>query len=249
MKDRISYFKRLHDKFGIRAVLFLFYSKLRKNPSANIRLKGLNHPLTLSNFTVDVTTLFQIFFAEEYKVQLAAPPSYIIDCGANIGLSAVYFANKYPDAKIIAIEPDEENFKFLKLNTEKYLNVICLKRAVWPRKEALQIVDPGRGDWGLQTRPVADHTKPTVDTVTIDELMDDYKMQYIDFLKIDIEGAEKELFTAGYQEWLSRTRVMAIELHDFLDPTISPVFFKAIQPFHFKTYSLGENLICTRELS
>lgn len=245
----ISYYLRLKRRFGYRALLFLFLSKFRKSRRMDVKLRGLRYRLSLSNFSADVTTLFQIFFAEEYKVQLSSPPSHIIDCGANIGLSAVYFANKYPDAKIIAIEPDEGNFRYLKLNTEKYPNVICLKKAVWPRKEALQIVDPGRGDWGLQTRPATDDANPTVDTVTIDELMYDYKMQYIDFLKIDIEGAEKELFTAGYHEWLSRTRVMAIELHDFLDPTVSPVFFETIEPYHFKTYSLGENLVCTRELS
>lgn len=242
----IAYYLRLRKRFGYRALLFLFFSRFRTSRQENIKIKGIKFPVALSNFSADVTTLFQIFFAKEYEVDLYQLPAFIIDCGANIGLSAVYFANKYPDAKIIAIEPDEGNFKYLKLNTERYPNVTCLQKAVWSKKEVLQMVDPGRGDWGLQTKPVSDAGLPSVDTVTIDELMQDFNITSIDLLKIDIEGAEKELFASGYENWLSRTRVMAIELHDFFDPTISPIFFNAIKQYNFETYSLGENLICKR---
>ena len=242
MKKALSYYKRLYQRFGIKAIEFLLKSKFKIDKTSEIKIRKIRYPVTLSNFKYDVTTLFQVFFAEEYNVRFKTPPGIVIDCGANIGLSAVYFANQFPEAKIIAIEPDENNFKFLEENTIPYPNVICLQKAVWPYSQKLEIVDPGKGNWGLQTKEPGNGAGK-IDTITIDEIMQQFQLDSIDFLKIDIEGAEKELFSSNYENWLAKTNVMAIELHDFFDPSISPVFFKAIEPYGFRQYRLGENLI------
>lgn len=243
MKE-IAYYRRLYNRFGFRALWFLFYSKFRFNRAENIHIRGIRFPVSLSNFNVDVTTLFQIFFAKEYNVQLKEAPEFIIDCGANIGLSAVYFANKYPKARIVAIEPESKNFEYLKKNTKNYPNIICLQKAVWPRATRLEVFDTGHGGWAFQTRE--SESAGDVEGVTIGELMSEYSMEKIDLLKIDIEGAEKELFASGYEDWLVKTQCIAIELHDFLEPGISDVFYKAILPFSFKTFSMGENLVCIK---
>jgi len=227
----------------MRAVWFLIKSKMRTRPSEEIKINGIQHPLTLSNFNVDVTTLFQIFFAEEYNIDFPEPPETIVDCGANIGLSAVYFANKYPKATIIAIEPDLRNFEFLKKNTAPYQNIHCLRRAVWPTSVQMELVDPGNGGWSLQTK--ASETG-AMKSITLDEVMRQFDFSAIDLLKIDIEGAEKELFANHYEHWLSKTGTIAIELHDFIQPGTSDNFYKAIQPYHFNLTSRGENLICQR---
>lgn len=228
----------------MRAVLFLMKSKMRPRPSEEIKINGIKYTVTLSNFNVDVTTLFQIFFGEEYKIDFPTPPETIVDCGANIGLSAVYFANKYPNATIIAIEPDSRNFEFLKKNTARYINIHCLQRAVWPTAAAMEIVDPGNGGWSLQTKVCA---TGTMKSITLHEVMQKYDFTKIDLLKIDIEGAERELFGSHYEHWLSKTSAIAIELHDFLQPNTSDNFYKAIQPYHFKIRSQGENLVCQKK--
>lgn len=238
-----SYFLRLKKRFGIRAVWFLIKSKMRTRPSEEIIINGIKHPVTLSNFNVDVTTLFQIFFAEEYYIDFPEPPETIVDCGANIGLSAVYFANKFPNATIIAIEPDSQNFEFLKKNTTPYKNIHCLQRAVWPTSVQMEVVDPGNGGWSLQTK--ASETG-TMKSITLDEVMQQFDFSTIDLLKIDIEGAEKELFESHYEHWLAKTGTIAIELHDFLQPGTSDNFYQAVAPFHFKMSPKGENLICQK---
>jgi FkbM family methyltransferase len=171
-------------------------------------------------------------------------PDVIIDCGANIGLSAVWYANTYPDARIIAIEPDSKNFSFLKKNTLAYPNVICLNKAVWPYETSMSIVDKGTGNWSLQTIESTTESVNEVDAVSISDVMDQFKIDFIDILKIDIEGAEKELFSKNYESWLSKTGVIAIELHDNIDENISKVFYSAISGRKYKQYYNGEYLIC-----
>jgi FkbM family methyltransferase len=69
------------------------------------------------------------------------------------------------------------------------------------------------GKWGLSIEVVQEPSSTTIGTFTIDELMQKYNFPHIDLLKLDIEGAEKELFEDSYQEWLKATNVLVIELH------------------------------------
>jgi FkbM family methyltransferase len=231
-------------RFGIRAVFFLIASKFRKDRCSNIKIRGIKSKIYLSNFTFDVTTLFQIFYAKEYEINLGKEPEWIIDCGANIGLSTIFFANKYPTCKIIAIEPDGKNFQYLKRNTRRYPNIVCIQKAVWSHITKLAVIDTGKGNWGLQTKESTSLMHEFVDAITIDAILKKYKIGAIDLLKIDIEGAEKELFSKNFDSWLSKTNVIAIELHDFLESGIKSVFDSAIAPYCHKRYSNGENLIC-----
>jgi FkbM family methyltransferase len=244
MGKKIKYILGLYKKYGYRPILFLFRSKLKRDKLSNIRVHNAKSPITLSNFNTDVTTLFQIFFAGEYDVVTNNKISFIIDCGANIGLSAVYFASKYPGARIIAVEPDKTNFHYLQLNTKQYKNVTCLNNAIWPRHARMNIVETGTGNWGLQTKETNEQNDNIIESITIEEILHNFQANEIDLLKIDIEGAEKDLFSFNYSEWLKKTKIVAIELHDHLSPGASENFFKAIEPMPCKKYYIGENLVC-----
>lgn len=112
MYTRFRYYQALYEKFGAAALWFLLQSKLIPNKLNNRKIKGLKYPVFLSNYQADVTTLFQVFFAKEYKLPQDLSPAFIIDCGANIGLSAIFFANAFPGATIIAVEPDKKTLVF-----------------------------------------------------------------------------------------------------------------------------------------
>lgn len=239
----VRYYLKIFRTYGFRAIIFLLRSKFLKDKMRGIKLFGVKHPIELSNFNVDVTTLFQIFFNKEYQIKELKSAKFIIDCGANIGLSAIYFANVYPRATIIAIEPDPKNFEVLKQNTVNYENIKCLELAIWPTLTELALFDPGIGSWGYQTKPAIEGG---VKTITIDQIMKQYKVHQIDLLKIDVEGAEEELFSQNYTNWLDKTNAIAIELHEFLKPGVSKNFYEAISHYNFKMYGNGENLICIR---
>jgi hypothetical protein len=59
-------------------------------------------------------------------------------------------------------------------------------------------------------------------------------MEYIDLLKIDIEGAESELFRSNYESWLSKTRAIVVEIHNHFNPMCSSTLEKALSQFGFK---------------
>jgi FkbM family methyltransferase len=129
--------------------------------------------------------LNEIFIEEVYRQHLPPNP-YIIDCGANIGLSVIYLKQMFPDATIIAFEPDEDNFNLLQKNIKSfnYENVQARKEAVWIENTTLQFA----GEGSMSSRINTEVTRNTVSVKAI--RLKEYLDKPIDFLKIDIEGAE-----------------------------------------------------------
>jgi FkbM family methyltransferase len=127
---------------------------------------------------------------------------FIIDAGANIGASAVYFALAFPHALIVAIEPEEENFRLLKQNTVG-LRVHCVQAALASSQGNAKVIDPGEGHWGYRTEAVG--AGPGVPCVTIPEIFEMARPRFPFIVKIDIEGAESDVF-ARNTSWVARTR-------------------------------------------
>ena len=128
------------EKFGTEGFK-LWKSKQNKNGKiVGYKLKGIKSKLFLRTGSSDYEVFKQIFLENQYDVKYKAPPGVIVDCGANIGLASIYFANKYPSAKIIAIEPEKDNFELLKLNTGEYTNIIPVNNGIWNKKANLEII-------------------------------------------------------------------------------------------------------------
>ena len=239
---RLIYYKRIIKSYGWGAALFLIKSKFKFDRLENVHVKGIDHPISLSNYNTDVSTLFKIFFARDYEIVLKSS-DFIVDCGANIGLSAIFFASKYPTALIVAIEPDKENFKYLCKNAKAYKNIACLNMAVWSSNSKMKVIDEGKGNWAIKTILAGKNEQNIIQGIGIAQIMLDFKKEKIDLIKIDIEGAEKELFSSNYHPWLSKTTKIAIELHESPDDIITKIFYKAINDYNFKEYQKGENTI------
>ena len=112
----------------------------------------------------------------------------IIDCGANMGVSLLFFSTKYPNAKIYAFEPDESVIGSLEKNIETYQmhNVELFKKAVWDSNGYLKFYT----DEGLGGRLDNDYNNQNPMIVETIRLKDFIGQRHIDFLKMDIEGAE-----------------------------------------------------------
>ncbi|MBT8288946.1 MAG: FkbM family methyltransferase, partial [Bacteroidia bacterium] len=173
----------------------------------------------------------------------------IIDAGANIGLAAVYFSNRFPDAKIYSIEPESSNLELMRKNIAPYPNVRVIPKALHHSSGLeLQIVDEGIGEWGFTTRNTGNTAEKkqvvgTVETVSIDSILEEHEIGILDILKIDIEGAEKPLFEKNYRNWIPRTRCIIVELHDRWYPGCRDSVFRAIDEFNFTHFEKGENVI------
>jgi FkbM family methyltransferase len=154
----------------------------------------------------------EIFVKEIYHFKSAEVSPFIIDCGSNIGLSVIYFKSLFPSSSIIAFEPDKNIFQILKKNVESLSlhNIQLQENAIWKSDEELSFVSQG----GL-SGSIADsgQTKTVkVKGLRLKNLLD----KKVDFLKIDIEGAEYEVLKDCAAE-LKNVRNLFVEYHSVKD--------------------------------
>lgn len=200
------------------------------------------HKFFLRGNTVDFAVLNSIFRKGEYDIDYGFEPEIIVDLGANIGASTLFFRMRYPGAKIYAVEPERSNFDLLKKNTEAYQNITLANCAVWPENRDLVISNPDAEKYAFKMDEAHGHAE-TVRGVKLESLMEEWRLMRIDLLKIDIEGAEKSLFDRQDLSWLSKTRVLVVELHDLIEPGTTQVFMKALENINCEVWQQGENHI------
>lgn len=220
----------------------LFFIKVKLKLQEKFYLPTCEHPIWIRKGTTDFLVFEQVFLLQEYNIALSNEINFIIDLGANVGYSAVYFAERFKNTKILCIEPEPENFKILKLNTAPYPSVSCLNTAIWNESTKLTISGHQHGNWGFITNVDSNGSKEDqINATTIPNLVEKYKISIIDVLKIDIEGSEAELFSSGYENWLPLVKVLIIEFHDHLKPLSSKNVLKAINHYNFTRFQKGEN--------
>ncbi|OSZ82625.1 hypothetical protein CAP35_04990 [Chitinophagaceae bacterium IBVUCB1] len=229
-------------KFGYGGLILWSKKHAKKKQTISVKLKDFAYPIYLRTASSDYETFLQVFDQNEYKFPYPEAAKVIIDCGANIGFASLYLARLFPDALIIAVEPEPSNFELLKKNTALYPNITCINSGIWTKKTMLEIVDTGIGEWGFMVKECAEDTPGAVPAVGINDIMQDYKLQTIDILKIDIEGSEKEVFSENEQLWLPKVKMLVTELHDRMKKGTANAFFNAINKYEYRMEMNGENI-------
>ncbi|MCC0727049.1 FkbM family methyltransferase [Clostridioides sp. ZZV14-6045] len=219
----------------------------KKKSEGLYKIEGFNKIIKMRENTSDIQVYKQIFIDNEYELNIDVNPKVIIDAGANIGLATVYFKQIYPESLVIAIEPEKYNFELLKYNTHEYKKMIPLQAALWNEDTFVSVTDEGFGEWGFMTKECQDEDIDNVRSITIDKIMSEYNLHEIDILKIDIEGAEKEVFQ-NHEYWLPKTKLIIIELHDRMKDGCSDSVWNAINKYDFKYYEKGENIVFINNL-
>lgn len=252
MIHRFRAIRNMYRTLGFRGIWASIRARITgKTVIFNLKRPDCKHPIQLRIPSSDVSTYEQIFINNEYDFISKEQPKVIIDAGANIGLAAIYFTNKYCGAKIIAIEPERSNFEFLKENTEMYPNIIPVHAALWNKNEEVNIVDPGLGKWGFMTELKNSTEKlqgndcHAVSAITVDKIISDYKIERIDVLKIDIEGAEREVFS-DTSSWIDKVDSIIIELHERMKRGCNRSFYQGSNGFDDE-WLQGENIYLSRK--
>ena len=184
-------------------------SKRLERP-VRIRVKGPDgpRPFLLSD-QATLLVLEEMFSAEEYAVSLRRPPGRILDLGSNVGASVLYFALRYPEAEIVAVEASPALFRLLKANVGDLPNVRVRHAAVSATSEPMVFYE-GRSSWAGSTHASdwvhAEHATE-VEGVPLDELLDGG----VDLMKIDIEGGEFDVLPASRR--LASVGAVIGELH------------------------------------
>lgn len=217
------------------------------NLEITVRARLINHRITLRRRgSSDINVFDQIFSDRSYDLKWHEP-RYIIDAGANIGASTAFFAKQYPDAQIAAVEPSSENLKILARNVSNLPNVRVFDNGLYSKSVPLRIRNPTCGrEWAYQVEECSDEERE-VAGISVEEIMSQMSFPHVDILKIDIEGAEREVFLNGYSSWLNKINTIVIELHDFVLPGCSQVFFAALKSMDpFEMTISGENIVIRR---
>jgi len=151
--------------------------------------------------------LKEIFIENIYQQQLPSNP-YIIDCGANIGMSVIYLKQQFPTATIVAFEPDEKNFNLLEKNMASfgYNNVDLRKEAVWI--ENTEISFASDASMSSKIEEGSSNNAVTVKAIRLKDLL----TQKVQFLKMDIEGAEYKVL-CDIEDQLDLVENLFIEYH------------------------------------
>ena len=194
----------------------------------------------------DVDVFRSVFEECEYAGLTDVPDvRLLIDCGANVGYSSAYFLTHFPNAKVIVVEPDSNNFVTLQKNLKPYGDrVKYYQTGVWSHSTGLTVCRgeyrDGR-EWATQVRESLPGETPDVQAVDIGTLLKESGFDKIDLLKIDIERSETEVFARNYADWLGKTRNLVIELHD---EECERVFHQAIDGYGYSLSISHEVVIC-----
>jgi FkbM family methyltransferase len=167
----------------------------------------------------------EIITKEEYSFGLPSSAREIVDAGVNIGLVSLFYAGKFPHARILAIEPEPSNFALLQKNVRGCRNITPIQAALWHSETAISVSNPTAEYWAF----AVSGDPGTVRAITIPSLMRDYGIEYIDLLKLDIEGAEVEVFDRC--QWQGRVGRVVIELHDRLKPGCTATVDRSLAGF------------------
>lgn len=241
----LKIYRTIGSKHAVKALQYILF---KKPVMLEVKMKDYPYPIFLRNLTSDVGAYNQIFINNEYKFGVSKMPEIIIDAGGNIGLAAIFFTNKYPSAKIFSIEPETANFKMLLKNTENYPNIIPIQAALWNETGIMNIEDNGFGNWGFQTTSghlPENNSIQKIQSLTVNDIMEKYKLEKIDILKIDIESAELEVIE-GCASWIDKVNSMIIELHEYMKPGVNRIFYNNTNGFD-QEWVNGENIFLARD--
>lgn len=265
-----NYVKRFGFLHGIRLLFQIEGHRGLQHHSKRInayKVPGFQRPIYLRACVGDHATFWQCIVKNQYEfsmfpqamrlkeryedqVKSASTPPLIIDCGGNIGLSAIWFAQKFKKSTIFVIEPDEENLKVLNKNIESFSDrVVVLKGGIWSEPSYAKIANPeaGPASFQLELEKEGEHAN-SIRCFTIGEVCDLANNSFPLIVKLDIEGSQKELFSKNIT-WVNQVDLITLELDDWLLPWegTSRNFFKCLSPLKFDYLLGGESIFCFRD--
>ncbi len=156
----------------------------------------------------DLQGIREVWLDEVYRLPCPEPAGVVLDLGANIGLTSLWLARRYPVTRIIAVEPDPANAALVRENlSANGINAEVVEAAVGPKDGIAGFAFSSASNLGH----VSSEGSP-VTMVSVESLMERFQLTRLDLVKVDIEGGEQELFL-GPGDWLERVQSMIVEFH------------------------------------
>lgn len=201
--------------------------------------------------TSDVLVFGQVFLQREYdSLDLPEDAEAIVDLGGNVGYAAVFLGLRYPRAQLVVLEPEPGNFAMLRENTVALgERVRPVRAAAWTHDGVvnLQTALPDGSPMGSWAFQVSDRPAQAITScMTLQTVFDRHGFETVDILKVDIEGAELEVFTQAPPDVLRRARLVIVETHDRFRPGSEAAVRRALAGAFEELRPKGENLLFRR---
>lgn len=239
---------------GIRFYVDMHNYRLNKGKSTLRRVSYHGHRIFYRSMTTDVIVVRDILTGnyhngEYYRlyegIERPNATKGILDLGANIGTFAIKYAIFYPNIKIIAVEPEEENYKILQMNVKSFPNIIPVCAGVWSHDTYLKVIARDTGAYGFKVEET--NSTDGVEGISIDSLCKKYQVQP-DVVKMDIEGSENAIFQhIEGCTWLDNVQTFMVETHDRIIPGTDMLVKKKMKERNFDMIQSGETLIYTKQ--
>lgn len=234
------FFKHLQG-FGFFLSVYL-YLVFKQQVWKIIHFKYKGHSICLRPGKSDFNVLNQIFVDTQYdSYNYIKNPEIIVDGGANIGLSTIFFKMKFPNSKIFCIEPELGNFQILESNTVQYENIELIRKGLWGNTTSIFL---NKGAFTVDNYISLSPTESTIEEIlciSISDLMKEFNLSKIDILKLDIEGAEKNILCSNI-DWLDNVGCLMIETHDRMVSGTGKALFDAMHNYNFDLEVQGETM-------
>lgn len=223
LRHLVEHVQRLGLLTGLRV---LWLKRQPPGRLATLRVRGLAGPVTVRTGGSDLAILDEVVLDGGYDFPMDPAPAIILDIGANIGLASLWFKRRYPQARIVAVEPDPESFALLRRNTAAVPGIACIQAAVCATDGFIGLERGGLNPSAFHVRALRPGEQG-VEAISMPSLLERLGLAQVDLLKLDIEGAEKEVFEAPDLTWMERVRTLAVELHDRMKPGCGHAFLSA----------------------
>jgi FkbM family methyltransferase len=208
-----------------------------------VKVPGWRDPLWMRTGTTDVDVFCQVVIGRELEFDIPAPRR-ILDGGANIGIASRVFADRWPDAAVVAVEFEPANHAMLLRNCAAHPRIQARWAALWNECGQVSVAAGENGEWGFQVDS-AKTGLADVSAITIEQLLDDLGWESVDLVKLDIEGAEREVLATA-SRWLPRVNHLVVELHERFAPGCVAAFEAAIDRRQWSVRPHGEYLVASR---
>ena len=234
MQDVTSKMRFHYNEFLFNYKLLLFpylikyyvysYFFRKKVVSIKVKFTGVNKiPITIRcKNRFDRNCLVDVFTKRYHRPGILLShkkEQVILDLGSNIGATIIDYKLLFPDSTIYGFEMDRENYELAKINCSSLPNVHLFNLAVWNSDTVIKYDDSNDSD-AYVINKAEKGTFKEVQSITISKILTDNKITQVDFLKMDIEGAELDIFNDKDLEWVNSVNYMNIEFHHITDGTL-----------------------------
>jgi FkbM family methyltransferase len=245
---------------AFKAFQILLYRALRLPSAVAVVPRHAGTRVALRPRESDLFVASQIFGWQEYGIDPARQDAIrklgrrqleqgdvpvIVDAGANVGYSALYFAGSYPEALVLALEPDPVTFSVLQQNCAGHDRIRPMHAALWCHDMGVELAGAEFDSWSRRVEEGDDgHPGFPVPSIRLDQLLSTIPSSRLLILKLDIEGAEREVCEAS-PDTIRAAPCILVEPHDFKFPgagCLTPLF-NAIAGKRVDILLSGENLL------